>query len=122
MTKLLTHTKKVAIAIIGTIVLIVGIIAIPYPGPGWLIVFAGLGILSTEFEWAQRLLDYGRNKLESWNEWVMRQRWTIRAAITLLTATVVVVTIWLLNGYGFMNSWLHLGQDWLTSPLPIFDK
>lgn len=117
MTKLLNHTKKVAIAITGTIVLIIGIIAIPYPGPGWLIVFAGLGILSTEFEWAQRLLDYAKNKFESWNAWVLRQHWSVRVIITLLTAVVVVVTIWLLNGYGFINDWFNLHLDWTRSPL-----
>jgi uncharacterized protein (TIGR02611 family) len=120
MMKVWRHTKKVIIAIIGVVVLVVGIIAIPYPGPGWLIVFAGLGILSTEFEWAQRLLDYGRERFESWNKWVLRQHWAIRLVITLFTLAIVIVTIWLLNGYGILNSWLHLKLDWLQSPLPWF--
>lgn len=120
MIKLLSHTKKVAIAIVGGVVLIVGVIAIPYPGPGWLIVFAGLGILSTEFEWAQRLLHYARTKFDAWNDWIKRQNRLVQAAVTLLTALVVVVTIWLLNGYGLLNDWLHLHQDWVRSPLPWF--
>ena len=33
-----------------------GSILVPLPGPGWLIVFAGLAILATEYVWAQRLL------------------------------------------------------------------
>ena len=40
---------------------LVGILAIPYPGPGWAIVFVGLGILATEFEWARQLLAYARS-------------------------------------------------------------
>ncbi len=109
--------KKTFIAIIGGIVLIVGIVAIPYPGPGWLIVFAGLGILATEFAWAQQILQFARGKYDRWQEWLGRQDVAIKALFWLLTAIIVVTTIWLLNGYGLLNSWLHLGQNWVESPL-----
>jgi len=108
--------KKTLVGIVGGIVLIVGIIAIPYPGPGWLIVFAGLGILATEFVWAQRILAYTREKYDGWTEWVKRQNGFVKVLIGLVTVLVVVVTIWLLNGYGLINNWLHLGQDWVSSP------
>lgn len=110
------HAKRVLIAVIGGIVLIAGIIMIPYPGPGWLVVFAGLGILSTEFDWAQRLLDYAKGKYEDWTHWVARQNKVIQSAIWLCTALIVVVTIWLLNGYGMINDLLNLNQDWVQSP------
>ena len=109
--------KKTLIAIIGGIVLIIGIIAIPYPGPGWLIVFAGLGILATEFAWAQQILQFARGKYDAWQDWLSRQNAAVKVLFWLLTAIVVVVTIWLLNGYGLINSWLHLGQEWVGSPL-----
>ena len=47
---------RIAVAVIGLAVLAVGIVAIPYPGPGWAVVFVGLAILATEFDWARRLL------------------------------------------------------------------
>ena len=37
-------------------VVAVGIALIPLPGPGWLIVIAGLAIWAVEFHWARRLL------------------------------------------------------------------
>ncbi len=114
------QAKKGFIGVAGGIVLVAGVIMIPYPGPGWLVVFAGLGILSTEFEWAQRLLHFARGKYDAWVEWVKRQNAGVKAAIWLATALVVVVTIWLLNGYGLVNGWLGLGWDWVRSPLPIF--
>ena len=117
MTKLRERIKKILIAIAGTLVLIVGIIAIPYPGPGWLIVFAGLGILSIEFDWAKRLLQYLRSKYDAWNSWIKRQNRFVQSVTFILTTFVVIVTIWLINGYGLINSWLHLGVDWLQSPL-----
>jgi len=109
--------KKGAVAIIGGLVLLIGIIAIPYPGPGWLIVFAGLGILSTEFEWAQRLLTFARSKYDAWQGWLKAQSVYVKTIFWLLTGLVVVTTIWLLNGYGLINSWFNLGFDWANSPL-----
>lgn len=113
--------KRFFIGLIGGIVLVVGVIAIPYPGPGWLIVFAGLGILATEYDWAKRLLTYARGKYDAWEAWVKRQPRKFKLLIGLLTALIVVVTIWLLNGYGILNHWLNLRQSWLNSPLPVFN-
>ena len=52
-----TQIRKVLIFILGFTVVGVGIILIPLPGPGWVIVFAGFAILATEFEFAERLRD-----------------------------------------------------------------
>ncbi len=111
------RTRKIGTAIVGGFVLVAGIIMIPYPGPGWLVVFAGLGILSTEFEWAKRTLHYAKGKYDAWQEWLKRQSPVLRATFWILTALVVVVTIWLLNGYGILNQLLGLGWDWVQSPL-----
>jgi uncharacterized protein (TIGR02611 family) len=117
MHKLRQHTKKVLIGIIGGIVVLIGIVAIPYPGPGWLIVFAGLTILATEFAWAQRALDYLRKQYDNWVAWLNDQHLSIRLLVLTFTGVVVAATLWLLGGYGLLNDWLHLGWDWLRSPL-----
>lgn len=116
------QVKKTFVGIIGGIVLIAGVIMIPYPGPGWLVVFAGLGILSTEYAWAQRVLHYAKGKYDAWQAWIGGQNIVIKALFWLLTAAVVIVTIWLLDGYGFINHLLGLGWDWIDSPLPIFHQ
>ncbi len=121
MHKVIRHAKKLIIGIVGSVVLLAGLIAIPYPGPGWLIVFAGLAILATEFDWAQWLLDRARSKYDGWQSWLRRQNRTTRIIFLILTCIVVIVTIWLLNGYGLIDNWLNLGLDWAHSPLPIFN-
>lgn len=113
--------RRLFVGLVGGIVLLVGVIAIPYPGPGWLIVFAGLGILATEFDWAKRLLVYARGKYGAWEAWVRRQPVSVKLLTGLMTAIIVIVTIWLLNGYGILNHWLNLNQSWLNSPLPLFN-
>src|SRR5215468_10502274 len=43
---------RIGVGVLGGLVLVAGILMIPYPGPGWLVVFAGLAVLATEFAWA----------------------------------------------------------------------
>lgn len=114
------HIRKYFVTLIGGIVLGAGIVMIPYPGPGWLTVFAGLSLLSTEYDWAKRLLRYARTKYDNWENWLSHQPASVKAIFWLLTAVVVVVTLWLLNAYGIVNHFFDLGWDWVDSPLPFF--
>jgi uncharacterized protein (TIGR02611 family) len=88
---------RIVVGVIGTAVVLLGVVLIPFPGPGWLIVFLGLGILATEFAWAERLLDYGRAKFRTWLRWVNRQHLVVRALISLgalvFVAAVVLLTL-----------------------------
>lgn len=98
--------------------LTIGVIAIPYPGPGWLIVFAGLAILATEFAWARRLLHYLRGRYDAWTGWLGRQRLPVRIAVLALTGLVVLNTLWLLNAFYLVAGWVGLSDwTWLHSPL-----
>ncbi len=116
-----SRLKRASRTFLGALVLLIGLIAIPYPGPGWLIVFTGLAILARDYPWAGRLLDYARQKYDEWTDWVKAQNLLVRSATLLLTTIVVVITIYLVNGYGLLNAWFGLGLDWLNSPLPLFN-
>lgn len=50
------RVKKVIVALVGGTVVLVGIALLVLPGPGLLIVAAGIAILATEFLWARRAL------------------------------------------------------------------
>jgi len=41
----------------GFTLLLVGIVMLVTPGPGWLVILLGLGLLAAEFVWAKRLMD-----------------------------------------------------------------
>jgi hypothetical protein len=49
--------KRIAVTVIGFAALIAGGIMMVTPGPGVLVIVAGLAILATEWAWAERLLD-----------------------------------------------------------------
>ena len=108
--------RRIAVGVAGGAVLLVGIIAIPYPGPGWLIVFTGLAILATEFAWARRLLTFAKGKYDAWSLWLKAQKPVIRALVLALTSLVVILTLWVLNVFGLITDWLNLSIDWIRSP------
>lgn len=45
---------QLLIGFIGGIVFLLGLFFLVAPGPGFLVIFLGLGILATEFTWARR--------------------------------------------------------------------
>lgn len=48
--------KRVLVGVVGGLITLIGVVALVAPGPGWLIIFTGLGILASEFAWAARVL------------------------------------------------------------------
>ena len=50
-------SKRIAVAVIGLALVLVGLAMFVLPGPGILVVIIGLAVLATEFVWAERLLD-----------------------------------------------------------------
>src|SRR5690606_15187669 len=64
MHKAIKPAKKIAVFVAGVTVIIVGIALLILPGPGWLLIFIGLLILATEFEWAAKHRDNVKGKME----------------------------------------------------------
>ena len=62
---MLRHLRRIAVAFVGGIVVAVGLAMLVLPGPAVLVVPAGLAILATEFQWAQRLLHKVRRLVAS---------------------------------------------------------
>ncbi len=64
MHKAIKPAKKVAVFIAGVTIIIGGIALLVLPGPGLLLIFVGLLILATEFEWAAKHRDNAKAKLD----------------------------------------------------------
>jgi uncharacterized protein (TIGR02611 family) len=99
---------RIGVAVVGGGIALLGLALVPLPGPGWLIVFVGLGILATEFAWAERLLGFGRRTLRAWLRWLSRQHVAVRVLVSLATllfvAGVVGLTLQLSVGLPFVPS------------------
>lgn len=55
--KTLQQTGRVLRIGAGFTLLMLGVVLLVGPGPGWLVILLGLGLLAVDFAWARRLLN-----------------------------------------------------------------
>ncbi|WP_439689265.1 TIGR02611 family protein [Curtobacterium sp. SP.BCp] len=60
---------KVLVGVVGGLVVVIGLILVPLPGPGWLVVFIGLTILASEFHFFHRIITWLRAQLHRFWDW-----------------------------------------------------
>jgi uncharacterized protein (TIGR02611 family) len=80
---------RLAVTVVGLAVVVIGIVLLPLPGPGWLIIFAGLGILASEYTWAARLLAWVRRRFARSTQWLAAQPLWMRIAGVLMSLAVL---------------------------------
>ena len=56
--KTVQQAKRFFIILIGFTLLLLGVVMLVTPGPGWAAIFGGLALLAAEFVWARRLLNH----------------------------------------------------------------
>ena len=97
---------RVARITLGFVVTIVGIIAIPLPGPGWLIVIAGLSILARDFVWAAKLIRLIRRTIPGIPEdgQIPRRTWAIMGVL-LVAAGAASVWYFAFGGQEVVSGW-----------------
>lgn len=54
--------RRVAVTVVGVVILAIGAVLLVAPGPGFLVIGLGLFTLSLEYDWAHRRLDYVRQR------------------------------------------------------------
>jgi uncharacterized protein (TIGR02611 family) len=106
---------RFVVALLGVAITLGGLLLVPLPGPGWLIVFAGLALLATEFDTARRVLDFGRRTLRRWTSWLARQGLAVRAGLGLGTLACVAAAVWGAAAVAGVPAWV---PDGLVPPLP----
>lgn len=105
---------RLGVGLLGLIIVAGGLALVPLPGPGWLIVFAGLAVWASEFEWAQALLDWVRDKVRAWNVWIKGQPLWVQALAALVTLAAVLTFFWVLFRLSGVPSFLpDAAEDWL---------
>ena len=84
------HTlKRSAVTLFGGLLLVLGIALMVLPGPGILVIVAGLAVLATEYVWAQRLLKRARSEAEKVQEATVAS--PVRTAGTVLFGVGLLV-------------------------------
>ncbi|MFJ4461408.1 MULTISPECIES: TIGR02611 family protein [unclassified Streptomyces] len=90
---------QVGVFVVGFAVVVAGIIMLPLPGPGWLVIFGGMAIWATEFVWAQLVLRWTRRKVTEAAQRALdprvRRRNIILTSIGLVIIAVLVgIYVW----------------------------
>lgn len=59
------QTVRIVVFVVGALTVLIGVVmALPLmPGPGLVVILAGLALLATQFEWARRLLGMARERI-----------------------------------------------------------
>lgn len=70
----LEHAYRVGVGVVGGALTGIGLLLVPLPGPGWLVVFLGLAVLGTEFRWAKRIAVWLKRQLDRFWAWVKVRR------------------------------------------------
>jgi uncharacterized protein (TIGR02611 family) len=106
------HVYRIGVGLVGGLIVALGLAAIPLPGPGWLIVFAGLFVLASEFPWAEQVLEFTKKQVTRWTDWVGAQSVWVRVLIGLATAAfvygVLVLILHVLGVPGWVPGWVPL--------------
>lgn len=81
---------QVGVFVVGLAVVAVGIVMLPLPGPGWVVIFGGMAIWATEFVWAQLVLRWTKRKVTEAAQKALDPK-ARRRNITLTTVGLVIV-------------------------------
>jgi len=88
---------RLGVTVLGGLVIAVGIVLLPLPGPGWVIIFGGLGILATEYASAARLLTAVRRFVTRMGDWVRARGLFLQIIFGVLSVAflaAVVLGVW----------------------------
>ncbi|AWE49258.1 MULTISPECIES: TIGR02611 family protein [Streptomyces] len=90
--RLLHLSWQVGVFIIGLAVVGAGIVMLPLPGPGWVVIFGGMAIWATEFVWAQLVLRWTKRKVTEAAQRALDPR-VRRRNIVLTSVGLVIIAV-----------------------------
>jgi len=101
----MSATTKLVVTLVGSAVLTAGLVMMVTPGPGLVGIVAGLAILSTEWDWADRWLTAARRKLDEAQASARAMDPRVRRRRIALSATVALVLLGLVVVYVVVADW-----------------
>lgn len=71
--KTIKQAKKLIISVVGFTVLLIGLAMVVLPGPAFIVIPIGLGILASEFIWAKKILKRAKSNASNMKEWIRKK-------------------------------------------------
>ncbi|UXY26447.1 TIGR02611 family protein [Streptomyces sp. HUAS TT20] len=98
---------QVGIFVVGLAVVVAGVVLLPLPGPGWVVIFAGMAVWATEFVWAQLVLRWTKRKVTEAAQRALEPKVRRRnIALTVIGLVIVAVLVGIYVGrFGVVMPW-----------------
>lgn len=90
---ILRSTRRLTVLVIGCGVTAAGLVMMVTPGPGLIVIVAGLAILATEFTWAEILLERAKKQALRAKDAAVRQAGLLRRRRRTTTVEVTEVEV-----------------------------
>lgn len=105
--RMLHLSWQVGVFVVGLAVVVAGVIMLPLPGPGWVVIFGGMAIWATEFVWAQLVLRWTKRKVteaaqRALDPKVRRRNITLTVIGLVIVGALVGFYVW---KFGFVMPW-----------------
>lgn len=124
-----------AVALAGGVLTLAGIALLVLPGPGFVLVAAGLAVLATQYTWAHRPLAYAKDKAQTGIDEVTQSRrrsaLAVVGAVGLLTAgaleiagvdlplvNLLTASMLILSGLGLLGTIVYARRQGRSSQEP----
>lgn len=107
---------KVVVTIVGTAVILAGLVMMVAPGPGIVAIILGLAILATEWHWADRALDRARDYAHQAAEKARAMDPAVRRRRLVLTGVALLVVVAAVSAYVAVYDWPDFaigGWNWV---------
>jgi uncharacterized protein (TIGR02611 family) len=113
---------RIGVGIVGGLLLILAPLTGWLPGPGGIPLFiAGLAVLASEFEWAQRVLMRVKEWVKALTHWTGRQPGWLKALGTVALMACVLLAIWGYLAVLGVPGWLPDSWETGLHRLPLLD-
>jgi uncharacterized protein (TIGR02611 family) len=98
---------QVGVFVVGLAVVAAGIVMLPLPGPGWVVIFGGMAIWATEFVWAQLVLRWTKRKVteaaqKALDPKVRRRNITLTVIGLVIVGVLIGIYLW---KFGVVMPW-----------------
>ncbi|GGS35302.1 TIGR02611 family protein [Streptomyces griseoviridis] len=105
--RMLHLSWQVGVFVVGLAVVVAGVIMLPLPGPGWVVIFGGMAIWATEFVWAQLVLRWTKRKVTEAAQRALDPKVRRRNIILTVTGLVIIGAIagFYLWKFGLVMPW-----------------
>lgn len=107
---------RLGLALTGWVLVVVGVILMPLPGPGLLIVFSGIVVLSTVYTWAKKL----RHRLKDLVDKSTRE--SVASPFRILMSVLGALSLALVGLLLFLDPTLPTWANFTLGPVTIGPK